>query len=168
VSLLPLPGRWALGSESLALAESLVKAAQHEGLRTAWLAPEAGFLSNLDMQENLRLVHDWQGRDSAAFEADFAQALQQLDLPRPDWLLQRPAQLRPRQLLQAACLRAVLVAPELLVLHPASLAEAGPALSTQLVAAFAEARLLLLAEPTPDWPAWPQPASAVVVEEHPA
>jgi hypothetical protein len=164
---LPPPGRWALGSEARVLAETLVQLAQHAGLRTAWLAPEAGFLSNLDMQENLRLVHDWQGRD-AAFEEDLARALQLLGLTAPDWLLQRPVQLRARQLLQAACLRAALVAPALLVLHPDSLAEAGPALAGQLVAAFPDARLLLLAEPAPDWPAWPQPASVVVPEEHPA
>lgn len=167
MSPLPPPGRWALGSESQALAEALVQQAQREGLCTAWLAPEAGFLSNLSMLENLRLVHDWPRGDGNHFGHDLGQALACLDLPEPDWLQQRPSQLRGRQLLQAAFLRAVLVEPAVLVLHPDSLAEAGP-LAAQLIAAFAQARLLLLAEPGPDWPAWPQPEPAVAAEESPS
>ena len=167
MSPLPPPGRWALGSESQVLAEALVLQAQREGLGTAWLAPEAGFLSNLSMLENLRLVHDWSRGDGGRFEADLMEALARLGLSEPDWLQQRPSQVRSRQVLQAAFLRAVLVEPAVLVLHPDSLAEAGP-LATQLIAAFAQARLLLLAEPGPDWPAWPQPEPAVAAEDPPA
>lgn len=161
---LPPPGRWALGAEAQRLAEALLQAAQRQGLRTGWLAPEAGFLSNLSVAENLRLLHDWHHRDGASFAADLEQALARVSMPRPEWLQQRPAQLRARQLQQAGLLRVALLAPEVLVLHPASLAQAG----SQLVAAFAQARLLLLAEPAPDWPAWPQPEPPVPAEGNPA
>lgn len=168
MSVLPPSGRWALGAESQALAERLVQAAQQEGRRTAWLAPEAGFLSNLSVLENLRLIHDWLAGSSMDFAADLEQACRLFDLPLADWLQQRPAQLRARQLLEASLLRIALVKPELLVLHPATLAQIGPARTHQLVAAFAEARLLLLAEPALEWPAWPQTESAFPAEEHPA
>lgn len=149
---LPPPGRWALGAESQPLAEQLLQLAQRQGLRTGWLGREARFLSNLSLLENLRLLHTWQ-HDAAAFEPALEQALAQLQLGRPDWLWQRPAKLRESTLLRAGLLRVFLLQPQVLVLQPAALAQSG-ALADQLVAAFTGARLLLLAEPTSDWPAW--------------
>lgn len=151
---LPPVGRWALGSEAQPLAEALLQLAQREGLRTAWLGREASFLSNLDIQENLRLVFEWQ-RGSEDFDAALARALDVLGPGAANWLRRRPAQLREPELLRAALVRVFLLLPEVLVLAPAALAQAGPALAAQLVATFAPCRLLLLAEPAPDWPAWP-------------
>ncbi|MCC2636386.1 MAG: hypothetical protein K0Q68_105 [Moraxellaceae bacterium] len=155
VSTLPPPGHWALGADTQAHAERLVAQAQREGLRTGWLASEAGFLSNLNIIENLRLLHDWYSDDGAAFEVALSKAVAQLPVPATDWLQARPSQLGAATLLQARCLRLLLLRPDFVVLHPACLAQAGPGLADQLVAGLAGARLLLLAEPMPDWPAWP-------------
>lgn len=155
VSTLPPPGRWALGADTQAHAELLVAQAQRDGLRTGWLANEAGFLSNLNIIENLRLLHDWYSDDGAAFEAALERAVAQLPAPAPDWLQARPSQLGAATLLHARCLRLLLLRPDLVVLHPACLAQAGGTLADQLIAGLAGARLLLLAEPAPDWPAWP-------------
>lgn len=159
MSALPPPGQWALGRDAAALAEALVARAQQAGLATGWLAAEAGLLSNLTVLENLRLPWDWQGRDGGRFEAAVERALAELGLGTPDWLLARPAQLPPAVLLRARLLRLLVLRPGLVVLHPASLAEAGPALADRFVAGLAGACLLLLAEPAPGWPAWP-PAGA--------
>lgn len=165
MSALPPPGRWALGREAQGLAEPLLLQAQRQGLRTAWLGQEATFLSNLSILENLRLLHEWQGGSAAAFAHSLREAAHCLQLERPEWLHQRPAQLREAQLLEAGLLRTMLVRPEVLVLQPEALQEAGPLLSARLVSAFTEARLLLLAEPSPDWPAWPQLEPATSPEE---
>lgn len=155
VSTLPPPGHWALGADTQAHAELLVAQAQREGLRTGWLANEAGFLSNLNIIENLRLLHDWYSDDCAAFEAALEKAVAQLPAPAPDWLQARPSQLGAATLLRARCLRLLLLRPDLVVLHPASLAQAGAVLTDQLIAGLAGTRLLLLAEPAPGWAAWP-------------
>jgi ABC-type transport system involved in cytochrome c biogenesis ATPase subunit len=162
---LPPAGHWALGSEGQPLAEVLLLLAQRQGLRTAWLGREAGFLSNLSLLENLRLLFHWRDESEAAFTAGLARALAWLQVDDPDWLRQRPSQLREAQLLRASLLRLHLLQPAVLVLQPAALAQAGSVLADQLVATFAEARLLLLAEPTPDWPAWPLTDAPPAVEE---
>lgn len=160
---LPPPGRWALGGESQALAEQLLAEARAQGLRTAWLGPEAGFLSNLSLQENLRLFHDWQSEPGRPFEAALQAALAALELSLPAWLLQRPSQLRSGQLLQASYLRVFLLRPAVVVLSPHGAGQGSAALHERLVSGFAEARLLLLAEAAADWPAWPpsEPVAAV-------
>lgn len=155
MSALPPPGRWALGADAQAAAEALVAQAQREGLRTGWLAPEAGFLSNLNIIENLRLAYDWLHHDGEHFDASLSRALGELQLGEPEWLGARPSQLGARPLLLARLLRLLLLRPALVVLHPASLAQAGPVLVDQLIAGLGGACLLLLAEPAPDWPAWP-------------
>jgi hypothetical protein len=167
VSVLPPPGRWALGDEAQRQAELLLQTAQQQGLRTAWLAPDARFLSNLNIIENLRVLHDWHER-AAGFEADLEAALERLGMvPPPAWLQQRPSSLRDRQLLLAGLLRVFLLAPDVVVLHPGSLAQAGAGLTARLVETFAEARLLLLGEADADWPAWPGAVPDVPVEENP-
>lgn len=165
---LPPPGRWALGAEAQVFAEKLLLQAQRQGLRTGWLGAEAGFLSNLSVQENLRLLHEWHGADAAAFEPALREAQVLVSQFRPEWLQQRPAQLRDPQLLKASLLRIFLLRPQVLVLQPEALRQAGPVLADQLVAALTESRLLLLAEPASEWPAWPQSGPVAAVEEHPA
>lgn len=157
---LPSPGHWALGSDAQAAAEALVQAAQRAGLRTGWLAAEAGFLSNLNIGENLRLLHDWGLGDGEDFEAALARAAAQLDLDAGAWLPERPSQLRGGELLRARLLRLLLLRPDLVVLQPSQLTQAGP-LAAPFIAGLAGARLLLLADPAPDWPAWPPVAVPV-------
>lgn len=158
MTVLPPPGRWALGADSQAPAEALVTQAQREGMRTGWLSAEAGFLSNLNIHENLHLFLDWVSGDGDGFEAALARAAAQLGIDAGDWLHARPSHLRSGQLLRARLLRLLLLRPDLVVLQPALLAQAGPALADPFIAALAGSRLLLLAEPAPEWPAWP-PAS---------
>ncbi|MDI1301829.1 MAG: hypothetical protein PSX71_07995 [bacterium] len=155
---LPPAGRWALGPEARALAEDLLALALHQGLHTGWLGAEAGFLSNLSVQENLRFMHDWQAGSSRSFGADLQAALDTMQWPVPDWLHQRPSELQDLQLLHARVLRVLLLRPDVLVLHPVTLAQAGALPTDALLDAFASARLLLLAEPSANWPAWPAPA----------
>lgn len=151
--MLPPPGRWALGSDAQAAAEALVLAAQRAGLRTGWLAAEAGFLSNLNIEENLRLMHDWDA-GAESFAAALARAQAALGIDDAGFLLARPAALSAAQLLRARLLRLVLHRPALVVLAPALLAQAG-ALAGATLAALAGARLLLLGEADAEWPAWP-------------
>lgn len=165
MSVLPPPGRWALGADAQAPAEALVAQAQRAGLRTGWLAPEAGFLSNLNIVENLRLAYDWLNGDGDHFETSLARALGELQLAEPEWLGARPAQLGPRPLQEARLLRLLLLRPALVVLHPASLAQAGPGRVDQLIAGLGGACLLLLAEPAPEWPAWPPVTGAATPAE---
>lgn len=152
---LPPPGQWAIGADARDLGETLLALARSQGMRTAWLGPEAGFLSNLSVLENLRLMHDWHGSNSSAFAADLQQALAVMELPVPDWLAFRPAQLLDSQLIRARLLRVLLLNPDAVVLSPVTLALAGDALTGQLVAAFGTSRLFLLAAAQPNWPAWP-------------
>lgn len=157
MSALPPPGPWALGPDAQAAAEALVQSAQRAGLRTGWLAPEACFLSNLNIEENLRLLHDWGLGDGAGFDAALARAAAVLAIDPGEWLAERPAHLRASVLLRARLLRLLLLRPDLVVLHPAQLTQAGP-LAAPFIAGLAGARLLLLADASPEWPAWP-PAS---------
>lgn len=152
---LPPPGQWAIGADARAAGEQWLALARAQGLRTAWLGPEAGFLSNLSVLENLRLMHDWHGARSADFADDLQQALTLMQLQVPDWLMQRPAQLLDSQLVRARVLRVLLLNPDVIVLSPVTLGLAGEALSSRLVARFAQARLFLLAEAQPNWPALP-------------
>lgn len=152
---LPPVGRWALGIGAREQAEGLLAEAAHQGLRTGWLGAEAGFLSNLSVQENLRFMHDWHASPDQGFAADLQAALEIMQLQMPDWLHQRPSELLETQLLRARVLRILLLLPEVLVLHPVTLAQADSVLTAPLLDAFADARLLLLAEPAVNWPAWP-------------
>lgn len=152
---LPPPGRWALGRAGKPLAERLLARAQAQSLRTAWLGPEAGFISNLDMQENLRLMHDWHDADAGAFARHLQSALAILQLAPPAWLPWRPAQLGEAALAQARWLRVLLLRPEVLVLHPALLDAAS---DVWLDALQTEAsRFLLLDDASVRWSAWPPP-----------
>jgi hypothetical protein len=152
---LPPSGQWAIGSDARTTGEELLALARAQGLRTAWLGPEAGFLSNLSVLENLRLMHDWHGARSAAFADDLEQALAVMQLQVPDWLMSRPSQLLDTQLVRARVLRVLLLGPDAIVLSPVTLGLAGELLSGQLVARFAQARLFLLAEAQANWPALP-------------
>lgn len=154
MSLVLPAGQWALGTDAQERAEQLVAQAQREGLRTGWLSSQAGFLSNLTLLENLRLAYDWLNSDGSHFESSLHRALEELHLGDPEWLTARPAQLGARPLLQARLVRLLLLQPTLVVLDPASLAKAGPALTDQLITGLGGACLLLLADPTPEWPAW--------------
>ena len=156
--MLPPPGRWALGPDAQAEAEALVLAAQRAGLRTGWLAAEAGFLSNLNIEENLRLLHDWQPAPGESFEGALARAEAALDLDAADFLHARPAHLRAAVLLRARLLRLALLRPGLVVLAPALLAQANH-FAPALLEALAGARLLLLGEAAGEWPAWPPVAN---------
>lgn len=155
MSLLPPSGRWALGADARVLAESLLATAGQRGLRTAWLGAEAGFLSNLSVLENLRFMHDWHEAGAVGFARDLQEALDDMLLQMPDWLHQRPADLLDSQLLCARVLRIFLLRPDVLVLHPLTLTQAGTALMDPLLEKFTHARLLLLAEASENWPAWP-------------
>lgn len=150
---LPPPGRWALGPDAQADAEALVLAAQRAGLRTGWLSAEAGFLSNLNIEENLRLLHDWHPAAGETFEAALARAQAALGIDPADFLHARPAHLRAAVLLRARLLRLALLRPGLVVLSPALLAQANH-LGTALLDALTGARLLLLGEASGEWPAW--------------
>jgi hypothetical protein len=151
----PPAGRWALGADAKEEAEQLLAAAQAHGLRTAWLGPEAGFLSNLSVLENLRLMHDWHAARARTFDDDLRCALHVMELAAPDWLPQRPSQLLDSQLLCACLLRVLLLRPEVLVLSPVTLALAGEALAGRLLAQLDGVRIFLLDQPQGNWPAWP-------------
>ena len=151
----PPVGRWAIGADAKDYGEQLLGTAQAQGLRTAWLGPEAGFLSNLSVLENLRLMHDWHAVRAQRFESDFLRALEVMQLEAPDWLLMRPAQLQDSQLYCARLLRVLLLRPEVLVLSPVTLALAGEAMAERLLAQFDGVRIFLLDQPRGNWPAWP-------------
>jgi hypothetical protein len=151
--MLPPPGRWALGSDAQAGAEALVLAAQRAGLRTGWLSAEAGFLSNLNIEENLRLLHDWHPATGESFGTALARAQAALGIDPADFLQARPAHLRAGVLLRARLLRLAVLRPGLVVLAPALLAQAGH-LGAALLDALTGARLLLLGEASGEWPAW--------------
>lgn len=151
----PPAGRWAIGADAKDYGEQLLAAAQAQGLRTAWLGPEAGFLSNLSVLENLRLMHDWHAAAALAFEDDLRRALDLMELVAPAWLQLRPAQLLESQLLRACLLRVLLLRPEVLVLSPVTLGLAGEATTERLLAQFDGLRIFLLDQPQGNWPAWP-------------
>lgn len=146
--MLPAPGGWALGREAEAQAEALLLEARRLGLRTAWLGPEAGFVSNLSVLENLRLVHDWH-----AGEQDFGTALQAalsaMDWHQPDWLLHRPAQLTEARQRQARLLRVWLMQPGALVVAAGA---ASDAVLERLRGEWPHARFFLLDEASANWP----------------
>lgn len=155
VTTLPVPGQWALGAGAEQRAEALLEQARREGLRTGWLGPEAGFISNLDIQENLRLLHDWWQGDAAGFASHLEDALARMSLPAPAWLSLRPAQLTDSQLQQARFLRIFLLRPDVLALSPVVLSQAEPTLWEALQRALPESRFILLGDAVPGWPAWP-------------
>ena len=157
---LPPPGCWALGAGRQSQAEALLGLARARGLRTAWLGPEAGFVSNLSVVENFRLVHDWHGGGDSGFAQALQAALAALHMPPPEWLHARPAGLTDAQLAGARMLRAVLARPEVVVVHPAALAEAEEGAVAGLLAVLDGVCLLLLAGARANWPAWP-PAGGV-------
>jgi hypothetical protein len=152
---LPPPGRWALGADRQRQAEALLARARARGLRTAWLGPEAGFVSNLSVMENLRLVYDWHGAGDGGFAQALQAALEALHMPSPDWLHARPAGLTDARLARARLLRVALARPDVVVVHPAVLALPGEGAVAGLLAALDGARLLLLAGVRENWPAWP-------------
>ncbi len=161
---LPAIGRWALGAGESSLAESMLEVARQQSLTTGWLGPEAGFVSNLDMLENLRLLHDWHVDVAASFDDHLQSALKELLLDKPAWLSLRPSQLVQSQLLQAALLRIRMLRPDVLVLSPVTLAQMGAGQTESLLLYLSRSRLLLLDAPQAGWPAWTMhdilPASA--------
>lgn len=151
---LPPPGRWAIGTDAQH-AEQMLALARAQGLRTAWLGAEAGFLSNLSVLENLRLMHDWHHGHPEAFALDLLAAMDIMELDMPDWLQMRPSQLLDSQLVRARLLRVLLLRADVAVLSPIALGLAGDAVGTRLLAQFDGARIFLLGEAQPNWPAWP-------------
>lgn len=152
---LPASGRWAIGSDARQKGEQLLALARAQGLRTAWLGAEAGFLSNLSVLENLRLIHDWHDSHDQEFGPDLQGALDTMALAAADWLPLRPSQLPDSQLILARFLRVLLLRPDALVLSPLALEQAGDILSTHLLERFDKARIFLLDQSRANWPAWP-------------
>lgn len=152
---LPPAGRWAIGADAKDYGERLLSTARSQGLRTAWLGAEAGFLSNLSVLENLRLMHDWHAASAQAFEADLLLALDVMELETPEWLQMRPSQLLDSQLIRARLLRVLMLQPEAVVLSPVTLALAGEAMTGRLLEQFDGVRIFLLDQPHANWPAWP-------------
>lgn len=152
---LPPPGRWAIGRDARSMGELLLAMARAQGLRTAWLGAEAGFLSNLSVLENLRLMHDWHAANALSFESDLLAALDIMALDTPDWLQMRPSQLLDTQLTTARFLRVLLLRADAVVLSPAALGLADAAITARLLERLAEARVFLLDQEQAGWPAWP-------------
>lgn len=167
-STLPAPGRWAIGKVPREELETLISAANAGGLHTAWLGPEAGFLSNLSLYENLELLHDWQNRPGPFSDA-LRTTMALLELAPPDWLHSRPSQ-QPRAILQEArLLRLALLAPDIAIIEPADaerLLQLPPAVFSSLLN---HSRLLLRGLASPEWPALPGHAMLTdISEETPA
>lgn len=154
---LPASGRWALGDMPREELETLLHNARGRGLRTAWLGPEAGFLSNLSLQENLELFHDWQGR-TEPFANALTTALQQLGLDSPDWLEARPSQQTAHTLQTARLLRLLMLAPNLAVIDTADAARLLQLPADTFDAILGHGCLLLDGPASTEWPALPDPA----------
>lgn len=165
---LPPSGRWSLGNVRRDTLEALLQAARDAGLRTAWLGPEAGFVSNLSLQENLELFYDWHGR-AAPFANALDTLLQTLELDHPDWLTARPAQ-QPDQVLQTArLLRLLLLAPDLAIVEAGDASRLMQVHTDALDRILGHSRLLLHGAASPEWPALPEHAMLTVLQlESPA
>lgn len=154
---LPASGRWAVGDMTREELETLLQRARDSGLRTAWLGPEAGFLSNLSLQENLELFHDWQGR-TEPFAAALTTTLRQLGLDTPDWLEARPSQ-QPAHVLQTArLLRLLMLAPDLVVIDTTDASRLLQLSTGTLDTLLGHSCLLLDGPASAEWPALPDPA----------
>ena len=156
-SALPPPGRWALGNRPREDAETLLQTARNSGLTTAWLGPEAGFLSNLSLRENLELFHDWQGR-AEPFAATLASALALLGNDDSSWLEERVSQQPPAVLQSARLLRLLMLAPAVAVIEPADAARLLALPSAAFDTALAHSRLLLRGPASAEWPLPPSDA----------
>ena len=162
---LPPSGRWALGEDAQVLAELLLAEARRQNLRIAWLGAEAGFLSNLSVQENLRMMYEWDIYRAKNFSVDIQSALTCMNIGIPEWLRQRPSQLLDSQMHYARLLRVLLLRPDILVLDSQSLVHAEEVLGQTLAELFPSARLLLLAEASPHWLVWPNASTLPVFTE---
>lgn len=151
---LPPAGRWAVGDLARNELEALLQAAQHSGLRTAWLGQDAGFVSNLSLRENLELFHDWQGRPEPFAQA-LAEGLHLLGGGAPDWLPARPSH-QPATVLQTArLLRLLLLAPDVAVIEPADATRLLQLPADAFDTRLAQTRLLLHGPASAEWPALP-------------
>jgi hypothetical protein len=161
-SVLPPPGRWALGNLPREDAEALLQSARDSGLTTAWLGQEAGFLSNLSLRENLELFHDWQGRTEPFADA-LATALALLGNDDSTWLEARVSQQLSPVLQSARLLRLLMLAPAVAVIEPADAARllALPAAAFDTV--LARSRLLLRGPACAEWPL--PPAGAMLTDD---
>lgn len=148
---LPAPGCWALGKLPRETLEAVLAAASASGLRTAWLGPDAGFLSNLSLYENLELFFEWQQRPGT-FADELQSAMTLLALDDADWLHERPSH-QPGHILQhARLLRLVVLAPDIAIIEPVD-AEALLGLPAAVFSSrLQHSRLLLRAAACPGWP----------------
>lgn len=165
---LPAPGRWAIGKVPREELETLLAAANDGGLRTAWLGPEAGFLSNLSLYENLELFHDWQNRPGP-FSEEIRKTMTLMELAPTDWLHARPSQ-QPRAVLQdARLLRLILLAPDIAIIEPADADRLLKLPAAVFSSLLSESRLLLRGLASAEWPALPGRAMLTgISEETPA
>lgn len=149
---LPVAGRWAIGKIPREDIETFLAMANDNGLRTAWLGPDAGFLSNLSLYENLELFADWQHR-SGRFDHELGKTITLLGLDASAWLHARPSHQPPSILQDARLLRLVLLAPDIAIIEPAD-ADCLLKLPAEAFATIlAHSRLLLRGPATPGWPA---------------
>jgi ABC-type lipopolysaccharide export system ATPase subunit len=153
----PSAGQWAIGRDRR-VAEALLQAAQKRGLRTAWLGPEAGFLSNLNVLENLRLIYDWQYSSSPDFADELTRAQTMAGFQNAVWLTQRPAQLSAAQRHQARVLRFFLLKPDVCVLDTADFADTVAA-ALRSIESPEPRWLFLLDEAGENWPGLSSPSS---------
>jgi len=113
------------------------RAAQLRG-RIGRVFDERGWISNLDIEENLFLSQEYHTQRSERDIATEAAALsRQFGLPGIP--RGRPAKIRPMDLARAACVRAFLGQPELLILESPT-SSAAPGLFPALINATREAR----------------------------
>ena len=148
---LPTPGRWALGKLPREKLETILATASARGLRTAWLGPDAGFLSNLSLYENLELFAEWQQRPGA-FADELQNAMTLMAIDDADWLHERPAH-QPEQILQRArLLRLVVLAPDIAINEPADAEALRSRPSAVFSSRLQHSRLLLRATAGPGWP----------------
>lgn len=150
-AVLPAPGCWALGKLPRETLEAVLAAASATGLRTAWLGPDAGFLSNLSLYENLELFFEWQQRPGT-FADELQSAMTLMALDDADWLHERPSHQPGHTLQRARLLRLVVLAPDIAIIEPAD-AEALLSLPTAVFSSrLQHSRLLLRAAAGPGWP----------------
>lgn len=152
MSSLPAAGRWAIGKIPREELEALLAMANDHGMRTAWLGPDAGFLSNLSLYENLELFADWQHRPGR-FDLELDKTITLLGLDASAWLHARPSHQPPSVLQDARLLRLVLLAPDIAIIEPADADRLLELPAEAFASILAHSRLLLRGPAGPGWPA---------------
>jgi len=166
MNMLPTAGRWALGTIERDELESWLATMRDNGLRTAWLGAEAGFLSNLSLYENLELFHDWQGRPGP-FAQDVQHALALMTLAPAGWLQARPSQLTQTELQDARLLRLVLLAPDIAIIDPSDAGRLLKLPDAVFATALPYSCLLLRGPASVDWPVLPEHAMLTGINAEP-